>query len=112
MAAVVPVQLKSIPRMLDGKYFLITKRENDKVTAVCTQCGKSRRGDIKSTGNFNDHYKNSHPLLAKEIEQYRKLKQDQNTPMKQPTIPSLMLSSQGVSVRRILIWFNCKSVCN
>lgn len=66
------VRSKSIPRMLDGKYFFITKRENNKVVAVCTQCGKSRRGDITSTGNFNDHYKNCHPSLLKEVELYKK----------------------------------------
>lgn len=62
---------ESIPRLLDGKYFAITKRDKFSIHATCTTCGKIRKGDIRSTGNFLDHYKNSHSHLVKEITAYR-----------------------------------------
>lgn len=62
----------SIPRLLDGKYFSITKREKFKVDAMCTICGRPRKGDIRSTGNFMDHFKNAHAHLVKEVEDYRR----------------------------------------
>lgn len=49
------------PRLLDGKYFEISKRENDKVEAICVICRESHKGHIDSTGNFSKHIKRSIP---------------------------------------------------
>lgn len=65
------------PRLLDGKYFKIIKRDGSKVDAVCTECGKTRKGEITSTGNFMEHFRKSHPNLVDEVQLYRK----QNDPI-------------------------------
>lgn len=36
------------------------------------ECGKERKGELTSTGNFMDHFKKSHPLLVEKVEKYRK----------------------------------------
>lgn len=50
----------SMPKLLDGKYFTITKSENSKIEVTCNICGEVRRGEITSTGNFMNHIKKSH----------------------------------------------------
>lgn len=78
---------KTIPRLLDGKYFKIEKSDDSKVEASCTTCGKIRKGDIKSTGNFMEHYRSLHPSMVNEIDCYRKQKQsDLVTNLKQTTL--------------------------
>lgn len=63
---------EKLPRLLDGKYFEITKREGTKIEAVCTACKKLRKGNLTSTGNFMDHLRKSHPELVTEAESYKK----------------------------------------
>lgn len=74
--------------MLDGKYFTVAKRDKLNVVAVCTICGRSRKGTVRSTGNFMDHYKTSHPAMVKEIDLYRKdkLSNGEKNPKKQTTL--------------------------
>lgn len=76
-------QPSKIPRLLDGKYFSIESRNRLDIVAKCMQCGRTRKGSIKSTGNFMDHYRSFHPQLIPEIETYKKVKDDGN-----PKIPS------------------------
>lgn len=91
---------KAIPRLLNGKYFVIARRDKFKVIATCTICGKNRKGDIRSTGNFMDHYKTSHPTIIEEVEKHRKEKDDEKAPtMKQTTLvrPISALCTEVVS---------------
>lgn len=60
------------PRLLDGTYFRIVKRDGFKIEAICTACGLARKGFLTSTGNFMDHLKKSHPSLVGKAENYRK----------------------------------------
>lgn len=61
-----------IPKLLDGKYYKIIKRDNFKIEAKCTICGKLRKGDIKSTGNFMEHIRKSHSEMIQEVDSYKK----------------------------------------
>lgn len=64
---------KSIPRLLDGKYFSIIKeKDGTKIDVVCNLCGSIRKGDLKSTGNFMDHINKSHPTFIKPVDDYKK----------------------------------------
>lgn len=74
----------SIPRLLDGKYFEITLQNDTKIEAKCMTCGKVRKVDIRSTGNFMEHYSNFHPTLVNEVEQHKKGKKE--TILKQTTL--------------------------
>lgn len=62
----------SIPRLLDGKYFSIVRNDDSKITAKCMICGRSRKGDLKSTGNFMDHFTSCHPNLVNEVNTYKR----------------------------------------
>lgn len=75
----------STPRLLDGKYFEIVAQNDTKIEAKCMTCGKHRKGDIRSTGNFMDHYTTAHPTLINEVELHKKGKNDV-TSLKQTTI--------------------------
>lgn len=83
---------ENIPRLLDGKYFTIVKSEGTRIEAACNLCGKLRKGDQRSTGNFFDHFKTSHPSLVKEVDEYRNKKKQivQTTPMIQTTLREKM----------------------
>lgn len=35
-------------------------------------CNKIRKGDLRSTGNFMEHFRKSHKEIVHEVEQYRK----------------------------------------
>lgn len=68
-----------LPRILDGTYFEVVERNMDNVHAICKLCGVKRKGTIRSTGNFLTHIKRSHPTKLTEIEEYRKLKQNESS---------------------------------
>lgn len=69
-----------MPKLLDGKYFTIIKREDTKIEAQCNldACKKVRKGDVKSTGNFMEHIRKEHPQIVAEVEAYRKQCGDDN----------------------------------
>lgn len=81
---------KTIPRLLDGKYFeIITSLEDSNVTARCVTCGKLRKGTLLSTGNFMKHINSCHPSIAPAVEIYRKEGPTvSSNPSRQPTITS------------------------
>lgn len=81
---------KTIPRLLDGKYFeIITSLEDPNVTARCVTCGKLRKGTLLSTGNFMKHINSCHPSMAPAVEVYKKEgPRDSSIPSRQPTITS------------------------
>lgn len=61
----------SIPRLLDGKHFSIKERNKYKVDAICMTCGRICKGDVRSTGNFMDHYTSAHEELVKKVKDHR-----------------------------------------
>lgn len=63
---------ETVPRLLDGKYYEIIKRDNTKIEALCKTCNKVRKGFLTSTGNFMEHLRKSHPELVVEAELYKK----------------------------------------
>lgn len=65
-------KVKVDPKILDGKYFNIKKREGDRVQAACTICGALRWGSLRGTGNFTRHIKEKHQ--EKQLEMYNYLK--------------------------------------
>lgn len=91
----------SHPKLLDGKYYEIINTHGTKVDAKCKTCGRVRKGDLRSTGNFMDHYRTQHPSMRDEVEQYRKQKEQMipTDSLKQTTLTSLTstLSTQLVS---------------
>lgn len=88
----------NVPRILDGKYYVVTKRDNFKITAVCTNCDAQRKGDTRSTGNFMEHYKTHHPSMVQEVNTHRKRKDCTTKKLRQTTLnKSISLSTQVVS---------------
>lgn len=81
----------SYPKLLDGKYFEVIKCDGTKIDAKCKTCGKVRKGNLKSTGNFTDHYRTQHPSMLQEIDQYKKSKEQivAENALKQSTLLTL-----------------------
>lgn len=80
------------PRLLDGKFYVIIKQVGQKVDANCSACGKTRRGNIDSTGNFMKHIKQDHPELVDAANSYRKHVDEDDVDMprkKQKTLPAM-----------------------
>lgn len=74
----------------------------ENVQVACVTCGTTRKGSLKSTGNFMDHYKKSHPTLIPEVELYRKNKHDVQplANLKQLKIVEMStISAQEVSIK-------------
>lgn len=70
-------RIKSVPKILDGKFFEITIRSSDNnVKARCTQCSTIRSGSIAGTGNFTRHYYEKHKERIEEL--YNHIKPKQN----------------------------------
>lgn len=78
----------SVPKILDGKYYAIICSTGTKVDAKCMTCLKVRKGDVRSTGNFMEHYRSAHPELKDAVEKYRKQKDEicATVPLKQPML--------------------------
>lgn len=94
-----PKKEKVLPRILDGKYFIVLKQDGTKIEAECATCGTKRKGDTRSTGNFMEHYNSKHPTMADEVNKYKKLK-NSNDSLKQTTLPfvSAPLTTHVVSI--------------
>lgn len=109
-------QKTSLPRLLDGKYFEVLNSDwpsSQRIEARCQTCAKIRKGDIRSTGNFMDHYRSCHPTLAVAVEKYRKQKDssDSSPFLKQTTLsPVLPLNSESVSLN-LRIFINDELTC-
>lgn len=66
-----------LPKLLDGKYFVVLTENwssQKNIDAQCQICGKKRRGTVRSTGNYMDHIISCHPTLIETVDQYRKQK--------------------------------------
>lgn len=95
----------NLPKLLDGKFFKVLtdnwSSTPSNIDAQCQTCGKIRKGSIRSTGNFMDHYISCHPSLVKIVDQYRKQKEMDNPPLlRQTTLNKLFgpLTTQLVSL--------------
>lgn len=87
----------TVPRILDGKYYEIINQNDTKIEAKCTHCGKHRKGDIRSTENFMEHYSSFHPMLVNEVQLYKKGNIETTSILKQTTLfPMATLSTQAV----------------
>lgn len=78
-------------KIFDGVYYdnVVTTqndKSDDKVTADCTECGKTISGNEASTGNFKSHYKLKHSTKYKQLEDYLKSNQANKKVDKQPKI--------------------------
>lgn len=67
-----PKRKKIVPRALDGTFFEIVKECGEKIEAKCKQCDEIKKGSIKSTGNFLNHYKARHPKEFENLEKHVK----------------------------------------
>lgn len=78
---------KTIPKILDGKYFVIKLREGDRVQAIYKLCGALRWGSIKGTGNFTRHINDNHKDRVEDMQKYIKQGKEMNVnDNKQPTL--------------------------
>lgn len=80
---------RSIPRLLDGRYYTIVTDLDGKIEAKCITCDELRKGNIKSTGNFLNHYRTKHLSLVVEIEKYINRTNEKDTSV-QPAVVSLV----------------------
>lgn len=60
------------PKVLDGTFFSIEKRDGDAVEATCSECQETKKGNVNSTGNFISHYKSKHAGRLNELKNYLK----------------------------------------
>lgn len=60
------------PRVLDGTFYEIINECDGKVEAKCKECSKIKKGCIRSTGNFLNHYKIRHAQEYTNLEKYAK----------------------------------------
>lgn len=67
---------KSLPKILDGKYFVLESEENGKLIVTCTVCNEQKKGNASSTGNFLKHYRKKHHDKVKELEEYLKSREE------------------------------------
>lgn len=65
---------QSLPKIFDGKYFVVQKIDSEKITASCKLCGCMRNGSIKSSGNFLSHLKRKHTEIYTDCKEYIALK--------------------------------------
>lgn len=113
---------KTVPRLLDGKYFNIIETNSNsttmvtKVVAACVICGVQRRGELSSTTNFMEHIRKSHPELVKQVEDYRSRRsntaEDKETKKQQKTIKEMFKPCTMDDVRfelNLLRKFDCMS---
>ncbi|XP_046749836.1 uncharacterized protein LOC124413353 [Diprion similis] len=64
---------RTIPIVLDGKFFKIIKQKDENVQAECTQCKRTIKGRFGATTNFLNHLK----VKGHSIEEYLKYKSTQ-----------------------------------
>lgn len=95
---------KTLPKILDGKYFAVDSNNDGKLLAKCTECNEMKKGYISSTGNFINHYKSKHPSQVKSLEEYLKKinvdKTNDRTTNRQASIPEIV---QGTSDERVCV---------
>lgn len=65
----------SLPRILDGQFYHLEGNVDDissdgRISVKCNTCNKTRKGNIKSTGNFLSHYRSAHSELVTKLEQH------------------------------------------
>lgn len=94
----------SIPKLLDGTFYAIVSRDGMKVVARCLKCGKERKGDISSTGNFMEHIKKSHPDIKEKVEQHRKHSSDKQQKKHQKTVRDMLTTFTQDEVYSKLMW--------
>lgn len=73
-----PKRQKLVPRALDGTFFEIVSNNESKIEAKCKLCLEIKKGNLKSTGNFINHYKSKHQNEYLELENYLKVRYRSN----------------------------------
>lgn len=87
-------RVKRDPKILDGKYFTINIRKDDKVKAICSLCGTQRWGSIIGTGNFYRHIKDAHAERRQEVDDYIKSTSTKITKFKQTKLSGICTVEQ------------------
>lgn len=95
---------KATPKVLDGTFFTVTKRENDEIWAMCSECNQVKKGNVRTTGNFRGHYRLMHAGRLKDLDEYCSKSNSSKRPMteKQPSITESFQNTSGDTVRNIL----------
>lgn len=81
-----------LPRILDGQFYvyegIIENIPPDgNITVRCKTCNSDKKGSIKSTGNFLNHYRVAHASLMSEVEQHiKRTERSDATNLSQTTI--------------------------
>lgn len=88
-----PVKKKTklIPKIFNGKFYVVQNESNGNIKAKCTVCGDVRKGNISSTGNFISHYKTKHSSKLNELKEYLKSENGiVNSKSHQPTLVDIV----------------------
>lgn len=64
-------------------------------------CGRTRKGDCRSTGNFTDHYQVSHPELLEKLKNHRSRKEAESTLEKNNRQQSMMMFTKPVETEKV-----------
>lgn len=91
--------MKTIPKILNGKYYSIQKNEDGNIEAMCNNCDEVKKGNISSTGNFRTHIKKKHPSLLSQLDEYLNdiNSQEKTKKLRQPMLNELNNSNDNVS---------------
>lgn len=98
---------KKTPKILDGTFFSIRKRDGDSIEASCCECAEVKKGNVNSTGNFLSHYKSRHGSRLIELKEYlkRSERSDKIKIDRQPTIAETLQNTSGDAVSLFLFFF-------
>lgn len=104
---------RSVPRLLDGRYYVLEADNDGKIEARCTNCGELRKGHINSTGNFLNHYRTKHASMMTDVEQYiNRTNEVGDVKIVQSTIAIVGPAISKDEVRHIIININNRSSHN
>lgn len=97
-----PKKRKVVPRALDGTYFEIVSNDEGKIEAKCKICDGVKKGNLKSTGNFINHYKTRHQEVYFDFESHLKegnIRYDSNKTQQPKSTHFQPLTAQEVVVK-------------
>lgn len=69
---------------------------------MCITCGRIRKGDCRSTGNFTDHYEVHHPELVQKLKDHRSKKEAESTLEKNNRQQSMAMFTKPVDTEKVV----------
>lgn len=98
---------KIIPKIFNGKFYVIENETNGSIKARCTECNSIIKGQLTSTGNFIKHYHIRHPTKLDELKNNKKTVSDMSKHTShQPTLIDIAKVVKSDEVHRMKFGYN------